>query len=432
MRTSLMDYAKKLDFVLKMTKHALDSIPHFDAGGTVLSGTTNTGVNNASPTGGLGGAIGGVFGTNNDFQASGAPIVAGTNVGQLNNAYTGAQGALNSATNQVNAVQPGVSTGVGSQNYLASTLQNQIAGGGPNLAQATLNQNTGQNIAQAAALAAGTRGASTNAGLIAENAARQGAATQQSAISEAATLRQNQQLQAQQQLQTLAGTQVDQGNTAVNTANSAQQGEQNILQNANTSANNQQVTSQNNINSVNAQVAAGNQNSNQNVLSGIGSAVSSVGGLLSLAHGGEVPDHIMTMAKIYHQHLADGGAVQGILSDTPVNLPQYTGNLGKGPLVGFKPPTSTPSKGPSLDPASIDMSALSTGIAPAVMAEGGQIAGKPKVNHDSYSNDTKLIAASPGEVVIPLDVLHAETALGKKARFVAQNIARKNAGRNLQ
>lgn len=111
----------------------------------------------------------------------------------------------------------------------AGQLQGVANGTGPNPAQAMLNQQTGQNVANQAALMAGQRGAGANAGLIARQAAQQGAATQQQAVGQGATMQAQQQLGALGQLtganQALAGVgqgQVGQEQTGVNAL--AQQG----------------------------------------------------------------------------------------------------------------------------------------------------------------------------------------------------------------
>jgi hypothetical protein len=373
-----MDYQKKLDFVVRMTKHGLDSIQHFDDGGTVLQGPVQAGQGNAvNPNSqGIGGFLGNIVGNNNQFQASSANVTPGTNTAQLNSAYQGVQGALGRTNNLVTDTYGGLQQGLGTQGFLNNQLTAQTLGGGPNLGQALLNQNTGQNIEQAAALAAGTRGAGTNAGLIASNSARQAANTQQNAINQASVLRQQQQLTAQQQLANLAGSQVNQGGTAIGLQNQAQLGEQGILQGANTALNNANVTQQSNINNVNADVASGNANrATQNakglgnsLSKGIGKAIPILGGFL--AEGGVVPDHLHKMASMY----AHGGRTYG-------------------------------------------------------MKSGGQVPGTPKVNHDDYSNDTVDAKLTPGEVVIDLDTLNDKGEMGRMARMLAQHIEHKKMGK---
>jgi len=321
---------KKLAFVHKMTKEALSSIPHYDAGGPVSGPTTlNTNGVNTNQSGpssitspvtntyeNLGyGAIPGVTSAlngisnafTNNFQGQAAPIQQGTNAGQLNAAYSGAQTGLNNQAGLVSQTQPGVAQGLGAQGVLSGQLAAQASGQGPNPAQAALNQSTGQNIAQQAALAAGQRGAGANAGLIASQNAQQGAATQQQAVGQSATLQAQQQLAAQQEQAALAAQQVGQGATAVQNQNQQQQNEQNILQGANTSANNAAVSQQSNINNVNSQTAASNQNEANTVFGGITAGISSL--------------------------FADGGYV----SDTPAFQPTAS-DVSSGPSV---PATST-------------------------------------------------------------------------------------------
>lgn len=564
-----MDHQRKLDFVLKMTKHALASIPHYELGGpvnmgstdprpifnnpapapaaaapapvaTALGGPTTAGTNNAAAPGksGIAGPISDVLGTADNFQATGAAIQGGTNQAQLNNAYSGTQGALNQVGGLSNTLVPTAQTGVNSQNLLTNQLTQRSQGLGPNPAQNALNQSTGQNISQAAALAAGTRGAGTNAGLVANNAANTGAATNQTAIGQAATLQAQQQIAAQNQLQGLAGDQVSQATDATQLNNQANQNEQNILQGANTATNNAQVSSQQNINNVNAATAAANQNANQNLLTGIGQGINSVGSLFSgglgavgsiFAQGGEVyPPGFHELAMVYHpKHYGKGGRVWQ--NSSPVSseisggpaayLPQFqqvdwgkkkdpvdpgtapgtnpTGadggyglggaamnqdlgaqnpygaapltsdslqmptlgaglnSVAPGPSLGYAdggdvqapssyqndtPPSTSISGGapvslPQYTPPQ-SSSGGGGGIAglaslAALAARGGKIPGKPKVNHDAYKNDTTLALLTPGEVVMDLRTLHDKGKLGQMARFVAANIARRNAGRAL-
>lgn len=85
------------------------------------------------------------------------------------------------------------------QQATAQQYQNIANGTGPNPAQAALNNATGQNVANQAALMAGQRGAGANVGLLARQAAMQGANTQQQAIGQSA------EMQAQQQIAGLSG-----------------------------------------------------------------------------------------------------------------------------------------------------------------------------------------------------------------------------------
>jgi hypothetical protein len=135
-------------------------------------------------------------------QALNAQLAGANGVGNLSGALTSQQGL---------AAQ---------QQALAQQYQDIAAGKGPNPAQAALNQSTGQNVANQAALMAGQRGAGSNIGLLARQAAQQGAATQQQAVGQGATL------QAQQALAGLSGAAAQQqaiGATNSNVANIAAQ-----------------------------------------------------------------------------------------------------------------------------------------------------------------------------------------------------------------
>lgn len=490
----MMTLDQKLDFVHKQTKLALQHVQHFDTGGTALSGPATTGTNNATDpnTSGIAGTIGGIMGTNNNFQATGANIQQGTNTAQLNQAYAGAQGALNQATNQSNVLNQGLNQGANTQSNLSNQLQAESLGQGPNPAQAALNQNTGQNISQQAALAASTRGAGANAGLVGQNAANTGAALQQTAVGQEATQAAQQQLNAQNSLQNLAATQVGQGASATQLANQTQQNEQNILQGANTAANNAAVSQQQNINTTNAATSAANQNAAQQTAAGIGSALNQGGDLISslFAKGGKVHPHLKATAMIYHpQHFDDGG--EAWQNDTPVTsdisggpsatLPAYTppqqgksGGGGGGGAAGLlallaeggqawqpsAPVNSTISGGPSVNlpqyippapsqkqkpknadstqsDADVDLADVGSGIdyyrggKTKNFKKGGDVPGKPKIGHDDYGNDTVAAKLSPGEVVMDLNTLKDKGKLGQMARFVAKEIERKKAGRKL-
>lgn len=131
----------------------------------------------------------------------------------------GAQGNLIGALNNANGI--GMQTGAagnltdvyGRQQMTDDQLRGIANGTGPNPAQAMLNQATGQNVANQAALMAGQRGAGANVGLIARQAGQQGAGIQQNAAGQGATM------QAQQQLNAINGLSgVEQGMTGTNTA----------------------------------------------------------------------------------------------------------------------------------------------------------------------------------------------------------------------
>lgn len=443
-------------------------IQRFDTGGTALSGPTTAATGAANTTaGGIGGFVGNILGTNNNFQGQGANVQQGTNTAQLNNAYNQANSGINQQSGFVQQLSSNIQPGIQNQNTLGNMYLAQAQGQGPNPAQAELNQNTGQNIAQQAALAAGTRGAGANAGLIASQNAQQGAATQQAAVGQAATLGAQQQLAAESNLQNLSANEISQNSGALQTLNNEGQNEQNILQGANTAANNATVSSQNNVNTVNAGVAAGNQSSNSNVLSGIGNALSSVPVIGSFfAEGGTVGQDKAT-AEWKPWARAPKYAPGGVIGQSTAAPQSYVGqwlnstpNEGQiqqsGPMSNSAPaltplyekPDDEKKEGQLSDKDVNDLTAsasdLSTGSAdlsssdPSIqrsahggkiqkLKSGGDVPGKPKVNRDSYGNDTVKALLSPGEVVMDLNTLKDPGKLGKMARFVAASIERNKA-----
>lgn len=308
----MMDYQKKLDFVHKQTKLALEHVQHMDEGGTILGGPSVTTGPTAQTTAG---SVSPFSGVTNEFQATGAPIQAGTNAGQLNTAYSGAQSGIGNQGTIVGQTAPGVAQGIGTEATLSNELANESAGVGPNPAQAALAEATRRNVATTGSQMAGARGASGNVGLMARQIGQQGAATQEQAAGEAATTEAQQQLAAENARANLAATQVGQGTGAVTSYNQEQQNEQNILQGANTAGNNANVAMQGNINNVNATVAAANQQSSEASLGGTLSGATSLfstmmfakGGLVKMDSGGNVLDAEARSKIAPHNFALPGG-----------------------------------------------------------------------------------------------------------------------------
>lgn len=548
-----MSHDKKMSFIQTMAKHGLQ---HFDAGGSVLGGPTNTTVNaNTSGASGLGGmgnmalppgvqneaskipVVGssvapmlnplGVLqdSTKNNFQAAGANLQQGTNADQLNSAYNQAQSGIGQQQALANQAGVGGTQGMNTQQALAYQLSQQAAGKGPNPAQAALNQSTGQNIRQQAALMAGQRGAGSNAGLMATQAAQQGANTQQQAVGQSATLQAQQQLAAQKAQQDLAATQVNQAGQAISGYNTAAQNEQNILQGANTAYNNANVSMTSNQNNVNSQVSEGNQAASNNLMGGafnalggslssmfaeggavqsnlgggnytavagnggasIGSSTpvqqgnpfassggdkkddggddeesgdeleagateesggsadlaGSLGGAMLAAHGGMIPhydeggDVQTNLGSDNYTAVGDDSGSSSVGSSAPVQqgnpFAQQKSGGGGGGMASMLPMLAMlAAKGgrvPENMPKHLHGMAsiyhpMSGGVG-TKLKSGGQVPGTPQVKHDDYKNDTVPAMLSPGEIVIDLDTLKRKDDLGKKARFVAQHLAKK-------
>lgn len=466
----------KLKFLLHVTKHGLQS---FDSGGTVLSGP---GSSVQMPTQGNTGVTGlaGGLGLTNQANLGAANIQPGTNAAQLNASYGDVQQGLANQRGLANTLIPQASGAVNNQGLLASQLVNQIQGNGPSVAQNQLNQATGQNIANQAALMASARGASNNPALIARQAAEQGANISQNAAGQAATLRAQEQIAAQNNLANLSANQIAQSGQAANNLTSAQQAEQNILQYANAANNNANVSMQNNLNSNAAQIGAANQGVAGGLLGGILSGGSSVlGGLgkvFGLAEGGEVPSDdssTKVLKENYHESpkhgymklFADGG---NVIMGNPISggiapaqsfagnwlvTPNYGGQIDNTPIsnlgnadTGKDLQKSISDSGSSLGKAikgKPDEFEQFKDVDPTLQAEGGTInsrkhlaakGGKVKANSakekaevkdNSYKNDKIPALLSEGEIVLPRTVTKHPNAPEMAAEFVRRTIAKK-------
>lgn len=227
------------------------------------------------------------------FTAQGANVVAPTTAAQaaagqqqIDKGTGQVQSGIDQQQNLVNALQ--AQGGLNNQSQVYNQLQGVANGTGPNPAQAMLAQQTGANTANQAALMAGQRGAGANAGLIARQAAAQGAANQQQAVGQGATMQANQSLNAIGQAGALANQQAANQIGAVSGLNSAAQGAQGLNINAQgqtlgaiqgqNQANVQNASQQN---QANAEIAKGNQKGQQDLVGGLLNGISSAAGALS-------------------------------------------------------------------------------------------------------------------------------------------------------
>lgn len=360
----------------KKLAHALmeAGVQHFDGGGII-------------------GGLSDILGVTNNFQAQ-APSISNQNFAP-----------------QITEQQKRQTDVYNQQQGLAQALLSQSQGqGGPSPAQAMLAQQTGNNAAQQGALMASQRGAGANPALIARLAAQQGAQAQQMGVGQAATLRAQEQLAAQQALaqqqqamagNALQGESIQQGGAAAQ--NSAAMGGQGI----------------------NAQVAAGNQSAGAGLLGGI---LQGAGAAFGLAKGGEVP------------HMANGG-LMGIQDyGSALNIPQFTpsfsggeslskgmGGLGKAlkskspweqsdadALSGYAKANQMFGSGPSM------MMPTGGGLADLAMmaAQGGDVPGEAEVKGNSEENDKVPALLSPGEIVLPRSVTQAPDMEKKAIEFL--------------
>ena len=241
-----------------------------------------------------GGNSGNSGGAGVNYQASQAPLLQSATTANANTTFQQQQQTLQQQ--QAFAAAVAAANGIGNQTNVFEQLQGIANGTGPNPAQAQLAQSTAANVAQTASQMAGQRGSGANVGLAARQIGQQGAATQQNAANQAATLQANQSLNAINSAGNIATNQVNQQANATQGAGQlALSGQGNTL-GAIAAQNQATVGSTSSANSANAgvsgQVAAGQQQLLGNLLGGAGSA-------LNLAEGGKVP-----------QKMADAGVVQ--------------------------------------------------------------------------------------------------------------------------
>lgn len=316
--------------------------------------------------GAIGGGLLGLFG-GGDSPAPTSPVtpemIAAAN-GQVNSTQAQQQAFLQALQAQ---------GGIQNQSNVYNQLGGIVDGTGPNPALAQLQAQTGNNVAQQAALMAGQRGSSANAGLIARQAAQQGANIQQQAVGQGATLQAQQALSALGQQGQIAGQQVG------NQLNVQQQLAGNALSN--------QSSLLGNNTQFNAPLAQQDQKFNQNL----------VGGVLS---GG-------------------GAAVTGLINgfkspkpDTGLGAGQAGPSkefMAEGGMVGDKKENTE----------GMDFSHIEKFL------HGGKVEGKAQVKGDSVQNDKVHALLSPGEIVIPRSVLQSKDPVSASAQFVQAIMARK-------
>lgn len=212
-------------------------------------------------------------------KAQAAQVDKGATVEQANQAFNNTQQGLAQQQQFIQALQD--QNGIQNQSDVYNQLALQAQGQGPNPAQMALNNATGANVANQAALMAGQRGANQNAGLIARQAAMQGADIQQQAAGQGALMQAQQQQNAINSMGSIAGQQVSNLGGATQGYSQAAGNQQNNVLNAIGQQNSANVSAQNAANEANKGRGFGK------ALGSIGGAITGIGGLF--AHGGEVP-----------------------------------------------------------------------------------------------------------------------------------------------
>ena len=422
------------------------------------------------------GAIGGLIGVGGGASGTGiagpqqANITAPTNSQQVGQAYTGTQNALNSQNALLSALQG--QNGLGNQSQVYGQLQG-IASGAVNPAQAQFAQNTNQNVANQAALMAGQRGANQNVGLIARQAAQQGAATQQQAVGQEAAQQATNQINAIGAAGNLATTMAGQQIGQTNANTQAQQSEQSNLLNALQGYNTNQVASQASVNKANAGLAQTQMQGQQGLIGGV---LNGAGAVAGAAQGGEI------------RRMADGGdaapfsgssnpasgssgptskfgqfikgavgtgqqsqggnnnqipttgpgalqqgmssAIQGFakrIKGAPA-APASAGPVAGGPVASMAPAAV------SAAPAGSALSLATLGAAHGGMANDFRAGGKVKADSanekavakgNNYSNDKIPAVLSEHEIVLPRSVTLSKDPVRESAKFVAKVIAKR-------
>lgn len=259
--------------------------------------------------------------------------------------------------------------GVANQGLAFQNAQNMANGVGPNPAMAQLANSTGQNVANQAALMAGQRGAGANAGLMARQAANQGANIQQQGAGQGALLQAQQQVAGQQQMANIANMQAANQGQATGAYNQYAQGAQ-----------------QNILNSI-----QGNQSTNA-----------------SLSNAAAAAKAAKYTADKQADTAQQGGLISGLGSAAALLLAKG----GEVPTIGNHGPRSEMSK--HLSQAK-------------ELKSGGAVPGHAQAPGNSYSNDTVKAMLSPGEVVIPRSVMQSKNPAEAAKQFVAAVLARHGA-----
>lgn len=324
-----------------------------------------------------------------DFKADQTALIEPATAEQANQQYKNVQDVIAQQQAFLQATQ--AQNGLQNQTNVYNQLQGIANGTGPNPAQAMLNQQTGANIANQAALMAGQRGAAANPALMARLAAQQGANLQQQAVGQGAALQANQQLAAINNMGNMATQQAqNQMNAQNQLANTALNSQGNILQ-AIGNRNQAAVGNVSQANQTNAGIAQGNAAQQgklvQGIASGIGSAMTGV----PMAQGGEIKSNqpMSRIAQYFNNpvKMAEGGQVPALVSPGEKYI------------------------------APEDLAKVKGGASPLTV--GKTIPGVAKVQGDSYANDTVPAMLKEGGIIIPRSIVHGKDPAKKSAEFVA-------------
>lgn len=407
-----MDLSKQKKFNERMGKRknlsrgGVVKRKNFDAGGTVSSalggaatgaaiGSVVPGIGTAIGAigGGIAGLLGGLFGGGGGPQMPNiTDPVTGQQITDANGRVVATQQQLSNFANNLQGVN-----GVQNQQAVLTQLQGVANGTGPNPAQTMLNTATGQNIANTTAEMAGQRGASSNVGLIAREAAQQGAATQESAVSQAATLQANQSLNALNSEGEIAGQQVGETQGALNATNSAATNNQGQLLGAQGQYNTSVTSGQGNVNTTNTagqgQVLGTLLPLAQGAASGAGAAA--VNSALP-TNGAGTSSTAGPLANSGNTGKETIAAAHGGVIREPVPGP-HKSHVANFLSAGGKVPAMVSPGEVYLSPEKVHR-VIHEGANPLKI--GDHIQGKAKVKGDSRKNDTVAKTLDEGGIVI--------------------------------
>lgn len=329
---------------------------------------------------GLIGSAGGANGTGFAGPTS-VGIVKPATGEQTLNAYNRSQTALDQQQAFAQAVQPGGAMALQGQQGLMNDLQNQANGVGPNPALAQLNQTTGQNISAQAALMAGQRGSSANAGLMARQAANQGASLQQNAVGQGAIMGAQQQIAARNQLAAQQQAMIGQQSAANNSYGAAAQNQHANLMNAINGLNSAEVAMQSNVNNGNAGIIGQTMAQQASIGSSMAEGMSSMmkmggggaeGGMpkdfpqIKMADGGMPPAQTPEQPMPTTNEIAPMRILPEVSQGPASNVGQYLSGLNAGAQGYATVAGATP-----IDIGSVQMAAMPKGGMSGTSPQGG-------------------------------------------------------------
>ncbi len=399
----------------------------------------------------------GHFGTAGGFGGTGLPapkiaeLQQTVSPDQLQASQMGAGNSLQAQQKLLAALQG--QGGLQAQNSALANYQDVAAGRGPNPAMAALNQATGQNVANQASMMAGQRGAGSNIGLMARQAAQQGANTQQQAVGQGATMQAQQQLNAMAGqaglANQMAGQQIGQVNTNAqsNLANQAAQ------QAAMAGMNSSTIAAQGNLTGANTALQQSYIDSQKQ---GLTNFAKMGGGMMNaagagMAEGGEVQKmagggNIYGAQNPFGEAMVDQNGPQSSFGMFLNMKPQHADdadwkyNKKQKPAAGAAEPMQQTNDQSMAGPDSGESPGYngdSMGDSGALMAAlGGLASSGGKVNAkgpsqkavksgDSYDNDKVPAKLSEGEIVLPRSVTMSQDPANDAAKFVAQVLAKR-------